>query len=50
MCNFGLPYLSSAQLELIEVCKYIELTSDSDPAKDILMQVADKETYVRFKK
>jgi len=50
ICNFGLPYLSPTQLALIELCKYVELIPDVDSAKYMIMQVADLNTYVKFKK
>jgi len=50
ICNFGLPYLSSAQLALLEFCKYVALTPDTESAKHMIMQVAELETYIRIKK
>jgi hypothetical protein len=48
--NFGLPYLSTAHLELLQRCKYIEFIVDDQQIKEFSKQVIHNlRNYYRFR-
>lgn len=49
VCNFGLPYLSSAQLDLLNRLKHIEFCVPAELKKSFAFQAMEKlEAYYRF--
>jgi len=48
--NFGLPYLSATQLELLQMCKYVEFRVDNQNIQEISKQVIHNlRNYYRFR-
>ena len=48
--NFGLPYLSATQLELLQMCKYVEFRVDNQNIQEISKQVIKNlKNYYRFR-
>jgi hypothetical protein len=47
VCNFGLPYLLSSQVELLQKCQTVLYMKD-DNIKEIRKQVTQMNNYFRF--
>ena len=50
VCNFGLPYLSTAHLELLQKCRFVEFLCENQQIQEISKQVIHNlSNYYRFR-